>query len=102
MSGAKRARTADLLGAIQALSQLSYSPGNQDFTTRSVDVDRGSDGRLLVRPVRGPHRLEHAAVARGIGGHGGEAVDREATVERHRPEEDRRAEPGRRRRRLPE
>ena len=25
-SGAKRARTADLLGAIQALSQLSYGP----------------------------------------------------------------------------
>ena len=25
-SGARRARTADLLGAIQALSQLSYSP----------------------------------------------------------------------------
>jgi hypothetical protein len=25
-NGAKRARTADLLGAIQALSQLSYSP----------------------------------------------------------------------------
>ena len=27
-SGARRARTADLLGAIQALSQLSYSPGD--------------------------------------------------------------------------
>ena len=26
VDGAKRARTADLLGAIQALSQLSYSP----------------------------------------------------------------------------
>jgi hypothetical protein len=26
-SGARRTRTADLLGAIQALSQLSYSPG---------------------------------------------------------------------------
>jgi hypothetical protein len=26
-SGASRARTGDLLGAIQALSQLSYSPG---------------------------------------------------------------------------
>ena len=25
--GARRIRTADLLGAIQALSQLSYSPG---------------------------------------------------------------------------
>ena len=25
--GARRTRTADLLGAIQALSQLSYSPG---------------------------------------------------------------------------
>jgi hypothetical protein len=25
-SGARRARTADLLGAIQALSQLSYGP----------------------------------------------------------------------------
>ena len=28
-SGARRARTADLLGAIQALSQLSYSPGRR-------------------------------------------------------------------------
>ena len=27
MSGAKRARTADLLHAMQALYQLSYSPG---------------------------------------------------------------------------
>jgi hypothetical protein len=27
--GAKRIRTADLLGAIQALSQLSYSPATQ-------------------------------------------------------------------------
>jgi hypothetical protein len=26
LSGASRARTGDLLGAIQALSQLSYSP----------------------------------------------------------------------------
>jgi hypothetical protein len=28
--GASRARTGDLLGAIQALSQLSYSPGRAD------------------------------------------------------------------------
>ena len=27
MNGARRIRTADLLGAIQALCQLSYSPG---------------------------------------------------------------------------
>ncbi len=30
LDGARRARTADLLGAIQALSQLSYSPGKAD------------------------------------------------------------------------
>jgi hypothetical protein len=29
VSGASRARTGDLLGAIQALSQLSYSPGRR-------------------------------------------------------------------------
>jgi hypothetical protein len=29
--GARRARTADLLGAIQALSQLSYSPGRRSL-----------------------------------------------------------------------
>ncbi len=28
LSGASRTRTGDLLGAIQALSQLSYSPGH--------------------------------------------------------------------------
>jgi len=28
-NGASRARTGDLLGAIQALSQLSYSPGGR-------------------------------------------------------------------------
>jgi hypothetical protein len=28
--GARRTRTADLLGAIQALSQLSYSPGTRE------------------------------------------------------------------------
>ena len=28
-SGASRTRTGDLLGAIQALSQLSYSPGRR-------------------------------------------------------------------------
>jgi hypothetical protein len=29
LHGARRTRTADLLGAIQALSQLSYSPGRR-------------------------------------------------------------------------
>jgi hypothetical protein len=31
-NGAKRIRTADLLGAIQALSQLSYSPAKSKYT----------------------------------------------------------------------
>jgi hypothetical protein len=31
VSGASRARTGDLLGAIQALSQLSYSPGRRPW-----------------------------------------------------------------------
>jgi hypothetical protein len=32
--GASRARTGDLLGAIQALSQLSYSPVRRPIATR--------------------------------------------------------------------
>jgi hypothetical protein len=44
--GAKRIRTADLLGAIQALSQLSYSPAKEHC---SQDADR----------------VEHAAISRG-------------------------------------
>ncbi len=41
--GAKRARTADLLGAIQALSQLSYSPEgpNPTNTTRAAGRSQG-------------------------------------------------------------
>ncbi len=37
--GAKRDRTADLLNAIQALSQLSYSP---------MSIDRKPDTMLLI------------------------------------------------------
>jgi hypothetical protein len=43
-SGASRDRTGDLLNAIQALSQLSYSP---ETTGRLGD---GSGGRLIARP----------------------------------------------------
>src|SRR4051795_6794098 len=35
-NGAKRIRTADLLGAIQALSQLSYSPANAQYIERQA------------------------------------------------------------------
>ena len=34
--GDKRDRTADLLNAIQALSQLSYTPVNKTYITRSI------------------------------------------------------------------
>ena len=38
ISGAKRARTADLLHAMQALYQLSYSPGNARATGTRTGV----------------------------------------------------------------
>ena len=34
--GDKRDRTADLLNAIQALSQLSYTPVNKMYITRNI------------------------------------------------------------------
>ena len=37
--GARRDRTADLLNAIQALSQLSYDPGNR--VVRDATVEEG-------------------------------------------------------------
>ena len=43
-NGAKRIRTADLLGAIQALSQLSYSPANAQYIERQAESDPGSTG----------------------------------------------------------
>src|SRR5882672_12080787 len=48
VSGARRARTADLLGAIQALSQLSYSPG------RIGSVARGRFWRDELKPLPSP------------------------------------------------
>jgi hypothetical protein len=58
-NGAKRARTADLLGAIQALSQLSYSPGTPDLTklVRALGRSQGavvepSEPTLLFSPPR--------------------------------------------------
>jgi hypothetical protein len=42
--GAKRIRTADLLGAIQALSQLSYSPAKAQYIERQAESDPGSTG----------------------------------------------------------
>ena len=53
--GARGTRTPDLLGAIQALSQLSYSPGNgRSYLTADrcgADCSRGK-ARLAGRPVR--------------------------------------------------
>ena len=42
--GAKRIRTADLLGAIQALSQLSYSPANAQYIGRQAGSEPGRTG----------------------------------------------------------
>ena len=51
-NGAGRARTDDLLDAIEALSQLSYSP-NTGFPTRPLDrsgtlADRIASGKTFV------------------------------------------------------
>jgi hypothetical protein len=46
--GARRTRTADLLGAIQALSQLSYSPGRRKCSGAPGDSASGRDGRACV------------------------------------------------------
>src|ERR1017187_3327722 len=59
VSGASRARTGDLLGAIQALSQLSYSPGQRRKCR--------AEGRSVAAPrVRAPSRS--GAVTRDLGG----------------------------------
>ena len=54
MSGAKRARTADLLHAMQALYQLSYSPGSVHATgTRtgaSIPVPRTPPNIVDINP----------------------------------------------------
>src|ERR1035438_8830339 len=62
ISGAKRARTADLLHAMQALYQLSYSPGNARATgTRtgvSIPVSRTPPNIMDTRSaVVAEHRL---------------------------------------------
>ena len=56
-NGAKRIRTADLLGAIQALSQLSYSPANAQYIERQAGPEPGRTGipsclraELVTRP----------------------------------------------------
>ena len=51
-NGAKRARTADLLGAIQALSQLSYSPEGPCSVARSARI------YLILTARTRLHRLE--------------------------------------------
>jgi L-iditol 2-dehydrogenase len=53
-SGARRARTADLLGAIQALSQLSYSPAATDCSVVSPYDD---PVRAVVLDAEGQPRL---------------------------------------------
>src|SRR5215208_8506245 len=62
-SGARRARTADLLGAIQALSQLSYSPSAAQCSA-SVQRRYQPRERLRIPPV---HEVGMRAVAaRGL------------------------------------
>ncbi len=45
VDGARRIRTADLLGAIQALCQLSYSPEIPDLQGKPGSVRVGPDGK---------------------------------------------------------
>jgi hypothetical protein len=47
--GAKRDRTADLLNAIQALSQLSYGPISKSESAIGIS-DSAKDIRLLLPP----------------------------------------------------
>jgi hypothetical protein len=58
-NGASRTRTGDLLGAIQALSQLSYSPGPEEcsFVTRRGPGPSPVQREKLVRDA-----LEFCAV----------------------------------------
>jgi hypothetical protein len=51
LSGAERDRTVGLLNAIQALSQLSYSPVRTRPVTgqRKVTSSTGGGGQLVVR-----------------------------------------------------
>ncbi len=53
-SGASETRTRDLLGAIQALSQLSYSPARRQRAARSPQ----SSLECLVQPARREHLLD--------------------------------------------
>ena len=62
--GAKRIRTADLLGAIQALSQLSYSPANAQYIERQAGSEPGRTGASAAPScvrTRRPGRCERAA-----------------------------------------
>ena len=54
-SGASRARTGDLLGAIQALSQLSYSPAKASVAPIPGQVPpvACSDSRRPIRAIAG-------------------------------------------------
>ncbi len=49
IGGAKRDRTADLLHAMQALSQLSYGPEPWDFPCRRGEAPGAGSG--LIRPI---------------------------------------------------
>ena len=64
-SGASRARTGDLLGAIQALSQLSYSPaGGLSHAVYGKSLDAASSmyshARNAGRSIRATESLETA------------------------------------------
>ena len=52
VSGARRIRTADLLGAIQALCQLSYSP--EGVTGKLIPLPRkAKDNRIVFGSLTG-------------------------------------------------
>src|SRR3954454_6334932 len=51
--GARRARTADLLGAIQALSQLSYGPGSAT-SLAAIELPFADLARHLLRLLAVP------------------------------------------------
>ena len=62
--GAKRIRTADLLGAIQALSQLSYSPANAQYIERQAGSEPGRTGASAARSCVRSTRMSGTADSR--------------------------------------
>src|SRR5205085_4996482 len=78
-SGAEGARTPDLLGAIQALSQLSYSPARERNLESAAPTSNPSKLTAAPRPANGTTstiRSTRYAVATGGGNASGEGVMR--------------------------